>query len=133
ENINKILRLSVGRARAKGLKLTYIESNPLPPCLSFDPQRLHQVILNLISNAIKFTQKGQIVVNASWIPLRDNDLEEEEVARVAQQQLQISSWKKVFDPLQEFDDPDLQSRKMLKITAPRSFVPSSTHPSATHL
>ncbi|MDR3549486.1 MAG: HAMP domain-containing sensor histidine kinase, partial [Candidatus Pacebacteria bacterium] len=47
ENINKILRLSVGRARAKGLKLTYVESNPLPPCLSFDPQRLHQVILNL--------------------------------------------------------------------------------------
>ncbi len=120
ENINKILRLSVGRAKAKGLKLTYVESSPIPPCLSFDPQRLHQVILNLISNAIKFTQKGQIVVTASWFPLL-----EEEAPRVIQRELSRSSWRSFFDPLQEFD-LETQSKKMLKILQPHAFVPSSS-------
>ncbi len=123
ENIGKIVRVSAGRALAKGLKLSYVEPRPLPPCLSFDPQRLSQVLLNLISNAIKFTQKGQIIVTATWVPLHDDGVDEKEASNVLQRELKVSSWTRFFDPLQEFDDPESQSRKMLKISAPRTFMP----------
>jgi two-component system sensor histidine kinase/response regulator len=50
-------------ARAKGLSLVVEPAAaPLPPVLA-DPARVSQVLVNLIANAIKFTDRGQVIVS----------------------------------------------------------------------
>ncbi len=55
--------LSVMRAQDKGLELLFDIAPDVPHALVGDPLRFGQVIVNLTSNAIKFTQHGEIVVS----------------------------------------------------------------------
>ena len=52
------------RAREKGLRLHAELAPDLPPYLHGDPLRLQQILLNFLSNAIKFTDQGQITLRA---------------------------------------------------------------------
>jgi two-component system sensor histidine kinase/response regulator len=60
------------RAHQKGLELAYDTAPDVPDALLGDPGRLRQVIVNLIGNAIKFTERGEVVLSlqADW---RTND------------------------------------------------------------
>jgi PAS domain S-box-containing protein len=58
----------VYQARAKGLRLGFEIAPGLPDAFSGDPQRIRQVLANLVSNAIKFTPKGRIRVRAFEAP-----------------------------------------------------------------
>jgi signal transduction histidine kinase/CheY-like chemotaxis protein len=50
------------RAHQKGLELAYDADSDVPPQLLGDPSRLRQILVNLVGNAIKFTQHGEILV-----------------------------------------------------------------------
>jgi PAS domain S-box-containing protein len=55
------------KAGEKGLKLTFDIDPKVPPVVSGDPLRLSQILLNLGSNAIKFTPKGEVRFRAEFL------------------------------------------------------------------
>jgi CheY-like chemotaxis protein len=59
DNVLQPMRL---RAKEKGLKLTSHLDPDVPDGLLGDPMRLRQILINLISNAVKFTEQGQVAI-----------------------------------------------------------------------
>ena len=62
--LDELARLNEPRCAEKGLKFHLIESPDLPGKIVADPIRLRQVLVNLISNALKFTHQGAISLEA---------------------------------------------------------------------
>ncbi|MBF0344521.1 MAG: response regulator [Nitrospirae bacterium] len=54
-------------AQSKGLTLDVVVAQDVPNSIRTDPQKLEQIVRNLISNAIKFTEKGGVTVKISRI------------------------------------------------------------------
>ena len=62
ESLGDTLKTLSVRASHKGLELACSISPQVPEYLIGDPGRLRQIILNLVGNGIKFTEKGEVVV-----------------------------------------------------------------------
>ncbi|MCC8998156.1 MAG: transporter substrate-binding domain-containing protein [Candidatus Contendobacter sp.] len=74
EVLENLASLTTMQAEEKGLEILFDRDLRIPDRLMGDPLRLGQVLINLVSNAIKFTERGEITVGVS--------LEERDDARV---------------------------------------------------
>ncbi len=77
-DIDSILKslgnISFQKSRDRGLEIIYDMDPDIPSFLVGDPGRLEQILLNLISNAIKFTHDGYIIISSQLIKKADKEV-----------------------------------------------------------
>ncbi|WP_293875686.1 ATP-binding protein [Flavobacterium sp.] len=73
-SIKAMLHLFETKIQEKNLKLVTHYDTAIPDVLVGDPVRLHQIILNLVSNAVKFTNAGKITVSVQLISETDENV-----------------------------------------------------------
>lgn len=71
--VERVVALMAPRARQKGLVVELAVDRSVPELVLVDPGRLRQVLLNLLGNAIKFTERGRVDLSADSRPLGPRD------------------------------------------------------------
>lgn len=72
--IRSVVTLMKSRADEKNLVLDYKISGDIPPYIKSDPTRIRQVLLNLIGNAVKFTDQGFVHIHVTSLGRNDSRL-----------------------------------------------------------
>ena len=72
--VDEVLTTFEPAARAKGLDLTVLIADEVPRVIRADRHRLRQVLVNLVSNAVKYTSAGSITIEVKPAPTHQNVL-----------------------------------------------------------
>ncbi len=97
------------KTNEKNLLFHYEKQSDLPKIVQADEKRLRQVLLNLIGNALKFTDRGQITLNVSAIDVSTPDRKQNKIRfEIIDTGIGISEAdrQKIFDPFEQVGDPE---------------------------
>ncbi len=73
-SISAMIQLFEPKIQEKNLKLIKIYDDNIPQVLLGDPVRLHQILINLVSNAVKFTLNGSITIDVEMLHQGENEV-----------------------------------------------------------
>jgi len=103
ETVESTLDMMAERAQDRGIELAGAIQPEMPTQLRGDPGRLRQILFNLIGNAIKFTQEGEIVVRA----LQESETERHVLVRFSVEDTGIgiapAAQRRLFEPFSQAD------------------------------
>ncbi len=103
EVLESVISLYSPLAHEKGLELTLKVDSGMPASIFGDPMRISQVVSNLVSNAIKFTEKGQVIVSASSVVINNINLRLQINVKDTGAGLTIDAQEKLFDAFSQAD------------------------------
>jgi len=95
--LEQVSDVSFFKAQDKGLELLFDIGTDVPMALIGDPLRLRQVLLNLVGNAIKFTEKGEVTVGVHLVGAKDStahlrfDVKDSGIGLTAEQRAKLFS------------------------------------------
>jgi len=72
--MDESLKIMGMKSHEKGIELAYRVAPGVPDRILGDPVRLRQILLNLVDNAIKFTDKGEVIVSAAVQSRKDYEV-----------------------------------------------------------
>jgi signal transduction histidine kinase/CheY-like chemotaxis protein len=109
------------RAQEKGLQLLIDQSSAFPRYIKGDEARLRQVLINLVGNAIKFTQQGGITLR---LGLKPQDGQQRLLIEVEDTGVGIKpeDQQKIFEPFVQLGEAAAQQGTGLGLTLTRQFV-----------
>ncbi len=73
--LNTVANVVTFKVQEKGLEIFFRTAPDVPMELIGDPLRLGQVLINLVGNAVKFTEKGEIIVSTELVSRQDSQVE----------------------------------------------------------
>ena len=100
-SISAMLHLFQTKIQEKNLKLEKEYDNKIPEVLIGDPVRLNQIILNLVSNAVKFTTKGKITVSVKLLEENEKEASIEFAVKDTGIGIPASNIEKIFENFQQ--------------------------------
>ncbi len=74
ENLKEVIDLFSGTADSKGIHVDYACGESVPSVVRGDPVRIRQVLANMMGNAVKFTDTGEVTVRAERLEERSNNV-----------------------------------------------------------
>ncbi|MEK3791217.1 response regulator [Paenibacillus sp. FSL R7-0204] len=101
--IQEVFSLFSAEAGKKNLELAYFIDQKLPRLIYGDMARLRQVLINLVSNAVKFTNQGGVYLVASSVPAEDNKLVIEFTVKDTGIGISPEKCDRLFQPFSQLD------------------------------
>jgi two-component system sensor histidine kinase/response regulator len=130
------------RASGKDLELVFRYDPRIPRMVSGDPYRLRQVVVNLVGNAIKFTPRGEVVLNVDLENETETEVELHFAVRDTGIGIPAEKIAAIFDPFEQGDKSTTRrfggtglglsiSRKLVLMMGGRMWVESREHEGST--
>jgi CheY-like chemotaxis protein len=107
--IEEAMELMAERAHSKGLEMLCHMPSQVPVALKGDPVRLRQIFINLIGNAVKFTEQGEIVVSVMPLEITEDDVKLSFAIKDTGIGIGLEAKTRIFDSFVQADNSD--SRK----------------------
>lgn len=100
--VEEAISIIAGHAKQKGLDLTLLIDPKLPEMAFSDPHRIRQILLNFLTNSVKFTDSGEITVLVALVCGEESDVIRFEVSDTGIG-IDKKSQEKLFEPFSQVD------------------------------
>jgi PAS domain S-box-containing protein len=101
--LEKVVNSLSASAHKKNLELTFLLPNNIPKNIQGDGQKLKQILINLVSNGIKFTQKGEVYIQVEILDETEDNLVLYFIVSDTGIGINATDMSKIFKPFSQLD------------------------------